>query len=340
MRNLATIRVVSEILPIEGADRIEIAKIDGWQCVVNKGDFIPGDSCFYFEIDSLLPVENPAFEFLKDKAKYRNSEGKLCHRLRTIKLRKQLSQGLALPINAFEFNEADTGLAYDEILGIEKYEPPIPGSLAGKVKGNFPSFIPKTDQERVQNLWKDIQASSDTYEVSIKLDGSSMTVYRRGDEFGVCSRNWDLEETDDNLYWIAARLEKLEEKLKSLGEDYDNIALQGELIGPGIQGNNEKLNQIEFRVFDVWDFQELRYLPSEERLALCEMLDIKHVPLLQLFVDGIALPDDLNVLLKIADGPSMNPKSMREGLVFKSLEDPLFSFKVISNEYLLKHGDR
>jgi len=338
MRKLVTVREISDIQPIPGADNIEVATIDGWKCVVVKGAFKVHDAACYFEIDSLIPVEHDAFEFLREKAKYRNVEGKLCHRLRTIKLKGQISQGLALPVSELAPLRLSQSADFEELLGVTQYAPPVPGSLAGKVKGNYPSFIPKTDQERVQNMWKDIKSRSDLYEITIKEDGSSMTIYRMGDQFGVCSRNWELDETDDNHYWTVVRNKNLREKLNSLNA-YDNLAFQGELMGPGVQGNNEGLLELDFFVYDIWDIEQKKYLPAEERIALCKLLGISHVPVINIG-DILLCEWVLEELLEFAAGPSLNPKAIREGLVFKSLDDPWFSFKVISNQYLLKHGDR
>jgi RNA ligase (TIGR02306 family) len=238
------------------------------------------------------------------------------------------------------------GLDLTESLGIQKWEPSIPAQLQGMMKGNFPSFIPKTDQERCQNLRKDIFEThkDEIYEVSVKLDGSSMTIYVKDGEVGVCSRNIDLKETEGNSFWKVARDQGLIDALQGYCEDMGlNLAIQGELIGEGIQGNPEKLKGQRFYLFDVYDITEDRYMePSERYIVLDELkkggADVDHVPILEplrvtRFVDTI---DDL---LGFAEGPSLNPQTKREGVVFKSLSSD-FTFKAISNSYLLKHKDR
>lgn len=264
-RKLASIRIITEIKPIDGADNIELAIVDGWQCVVKKGEFIVGQLCVYFEIDSFLPIK-PEFEFLR-KSSYKKMNDKEGFRLKTIRLRGQLSQGLVLNLDSVglpkdfsrpygpDFFENHNDIT--EILGIEKYESPIPAQLAGKVKGNFPSFIRKTDQERVQNIWNKVKDLKESFEVSIKLDGTSCTYYYNNGVFGVCSRNLEIIETEGNTLWDIAKACKIEESLREYGK---NVALQGEVIGEGIQGNPENIrgqlkqyNKFNWR--GLWDLK-------------------------------------------------------------------------------------
>ena len=330
MRKLASIRRIGEVRAIEGADAIEAVQIDGWQCVAKKGEFKAGDLCCYFEIDSFLPTTNPAFEFMAVRGATKDAEGKAGYRLRTVKLRGTLSQGLALPLTALFagpewLNEGDD---VTEHLGVTKWEPAMPACLGGEAKSTFPGWIRKTDQERIQNvpfiLLLDLE-----YEVTIKLDGSSMTAYHRDGEFGVCSRNLDLRETEGNTFWKVAKRHGLPERLAEFG----NIAIQGELIGPGIQGNQEKLADHAMYVFDVWIIDEQRYATQAERLDIVSHLGLNHAPILH--YKAIA-PATVADALALADGPSLNAAVKREGLVFKSLCGSQ-SWKAISNKWLLKH---
>ena len=228
-RKLATIRIIDDIRPIEGADMIELVTVGGWNVVVAKevGHKV-GDHVVYCEIDSFLPIREE-FEFLR-KSSYKKMGDQEGFRLKTIRLRGQVSQGLILPMSVFgDFGwTAYEGLDVTEKLGIVKYEPPIPAELSGKVKGSFPSFIPKTDEERIQNLTKEYQEwkyqSKHLFYVTEKLDGSSATYYFKDGEFGVCSRNLELLETEGNSFWKVARELDLENKMKSLGK---NVSFQG-----------------------------------------------------------------------------------------------------------------
>lgn len=324
MRKLATVRTILDIQPIPGADAIECATVDGWRVVTKKGEFAVGDLAIYFEIDSWIP--EPIAPFLcKDKREYNGVVGA---RLRTVKLRGQISQGLLLPAP----EAASNGDDLTEVMNIQKYEPPVPTQLTGLARGNFPSFIPKTDQERIQNLRASLEAwagNGSMWEVTEKLDGSSMTAYLFKEQFGVCSRNLDLTETDGNSFWIMARAARLEELLRSTGR---NLALQGELIGPGIQGNRYALTAHQFRVFDIYDIQAGRYLNPHERAELTGALQLDTVPMLGVVsLAGCMMPD----LLGAAEGPSiLNPKVEREGLVYKHMDNEE-SFKAISNKFLL-----
>jgi RNA ligase (TIGR02306 family) len=331
-RKLASIRKISAITPIPDADAIECAQVDGWKVVVKKDEFKVGDLAVYFEIDSWIPEAIAPF-LCKDKREYNGVAGA---RLRTVRLRKQISQGLLLPIleNAKEWADEllVEGADLTEFLGIQKYEPPVPAQLAGFSRGNFPSFIPKTDQERIQNLGRELAAwsdSSDVWEVSEKLDGSSMTAYLYQGEFGVCSRNLDLKESDDNAFWKAARKYELEAFLRSTGR---NLALQGELIGEGIQKNPYALKGHEFRLFDIYDIDRGRYLSSTERVALVAGSEIMSVPLLDICTLNGHTQDSL---LALAEAKSILHSVQREGVVFKNLNNPDVGFKAISNAFLL-----
>jgi RNA ligase (TIGR02306 family) len=332
MRKMATVRIVDGIAPIDGADAIETAVIGGWKVVVKKGEFTVGDRAVYLEIDSWVPTE--LAPFLSKGKEPREFEGIKGERLRTVKLRGQLSQGLLLNLDtALPFtNSFQDGDDVSEVLNIQKWERPMNAQLAGMARGNFPSVIPKTDQERVQNLVKEIAASVNLqFEVTEKLEGSSMTCYLIDGVFGVCSRNLDLKETADNTFWQVARKEQIEEKMRACGDG--DWAIQGELIGPGIQGNIYKLSEPEFRVFDVYNIQAGDYLMPVYRRALIDRMDLKHVPVLLVDKDlGVGSVDEI---LQWADGASkIGAGPLREGIVFKQVDGGM-TFKAISNAYLL-----
>jgi RNA ligase (TIGR02306 family) len=228
-----------------------------------------------------------------------------------------------------------------ELLGIIKYEAPVPAALAGEVRGMFPSLIPKTDQERVQNLKAELAewfAEDLHWEVTEKLEGSSMTVYCIDGEVGVCSRNLDLKRNPDNSLWRAAIKYDLEEKLKIGGR---NLAVQGELVGNGIQGNIYQMRDQDFLVYDIYDIDAGRYFTPAERKAFVSVFELNHCPVLAYsarLTDTLGLTN-LDQVLKFAEGKSVMGMigCEREGIVFKCHEKQV-SFKAISNKYLLKHG--
>lgn len=333
MRKLASIRTIENIGPIEGADKIELASVGGWNVVVAKdvGHKV-GDWVVYCEIDSFLPIREE-FEFLR-KSSYKKMGDQEGFRLKTIKLRNQVSQGLILPFNILPLGDTfHEGQDVSEILGIVKYEPPIPAELAGKVKGLFPSFLPKTDEERCQNLTSEYQQwkiqSNHKFYVTEKLDGSSATYYIKDGEFGVCSRNLELLETEGNTFWKVARELELEHKMASLGR---NISFQGELIGEGIQGNPYGIKGQTVRFFNIFNIDQYSRVGVDEFVSLMERLDLVYVPFLEM---DFLLPDTIEEMLEYAEDKSvLNLKTEREGVVVRSY-DMTISFKAISNKFLL-----
>jgi RNA ligase (TIGR02306 family) len=342
MRQLATIQTVADVQPIENADAIEKIRVRDWWCVAKKGEFSVGQPCVYFEIDSLLPNANPVFDFLAKGSKVvtilKDDGGTASgYRLKTVRLRGQISQGLALPLSAFGIT-GDEGTDVSDALGILKWEPPISKQLATIARGPFPCFIPKTDEERVQNLRAVVQRhAGELFYVTEKLDGTSATFYRTEETFGACSRNIDL--LDGNLYWDIARLHEMEIHLPI------GYAIQGEIIGEAIQGNPLKRKGQKFYAFNVYDIATGRFLGFREYRDFCTNRGVSCVPV----VDTIELPSDVEALIAMADGKSaLNPEADREGVVFRPLVEQYneiggqqrrLSFKAVSNRYLLK-GDR
>ena len=354
-RKLASIRKIDGIMPIEGADAIEVAVLGGWKVVVKKGEYQPGDCAVYCEIDCWIPTE--IAPFLSKGKEPRVYEGIAGEKLRTVKLRGQISQGLLLPLsilegkvaaNDMEYIDDCVGMDVSTLLGIIKWEPVLPANMAGQVKGLFPSFIRKTDQERCQNIVEEIFVDNKDarYEVTIKLDGSSVTGYKFQNDTGVCSRNLELKIDDTNKDNALVKMfqgSMLQAVLDKMGE---NIAVQGELMGPGIQGNRENFKDTKFFIFEAQFIDDQRNLTPDERAALFGDLIgygvdeqiVQHVPVLHCNVTlaelGIFNVEDL---LKFAEGKSINHQ-VREGLVFKRM-DGKFSFKAISNKFLEKEKD-
>ena len=331
MRKLASVRTISQIALIPGADRIELAVVDGWKCVIKKGEFAVGDRVVYCEIDSFLPIRDE-FEFLRSSSLKRMNERE-GFRLRTVKLRGQISQGLLLSTSILE-QDAELGEDVTDQLGIIKYEAPVPVELAGDVVGPFPSSIAKTDEERIQNLASDYDSfRSKEFYVSEKMDGTSFTAFF-DQEFGVCGRNWQYAPSDTNLLWRMARSHTLDEKLTSLGR---RIAVQAELIGPGIQGNKYKLKKHRLLVFNIFDLDSYSYLDKDAACELCESLDLEQVP----FLERRLVPESIDEILDLAEGKSvLNSETDREGLVWVhgSGRDRI-SFKTISNTFLADDRD-
>jgi RNA ligase (TIGR02306 family) len=322
MRQLASIQRIKALEPIENADAIVRATVLGWQLVVKKGEFEVGDLCIYCEIDCLMP-NRPEFEFLKPRGM----------RVRTIRLRGQISQGICLPLSFLPENTENTeGVDVTDVLGIVKYEPPIPASLAGIMKGNFPSFIPKTDETRVQVL-EDLLSryKGEKCFVAEKLDGSSATYFIKDGVFGVCSRNLELLESDDNTYWKLARSLDIENKLRSLN---GNFAIQGELIGEGVQGNKYALKGQKLYFFNVFNIDTYAFLGFDNFKNTLEKLDLNIVPILE---NDYLLDNNIPKLVEKALGKSvLKADVIREGIVIRPLIE---SHDAIGRVSLLKYND-
>lgn len=333
MRQMATLRRIDAIQPIPNADAIECVVVGGWKVVAKKGEYQPGDLAVYCEIDSWIPNDLAPFLSKKEPKEFNGVKGE---RLRTVRLRGQLSQGLLLPLTVLKNDGAwiagvtvDDGTDVSDVLGIQKWEAPIPAQLAGQVRGNFPSAIPKTDQERVQNINLN-EYLEDTYEVTEKLHGASCTFYldKEGD-FHVCSRNLDLKPDPNNAYWKAAYKLDIEAKMRKA--NLFGYAIQGELCGEGINGNNYQLG-LEFFAFDVYQVG-IGYWRPTARQRLIEMLGIRHVPVLTTMTMMHSTKEEI---LAGAEGTSAIAPCKREGLVYKS-EHSDKTFKAVSNAWLLKY---
>lgn len=370
MRKLASIQKIDNLEPIEGADKILKATVLGWNLVVKKEEFKIGDLCVYFEIDSILDSTNPHYDHLK-------RDGKLKH-LKTIKLRGQISQGLALPISCLKhyghvsygvlvpsvkFDEIknepilpiilEVGTDVTEITKTEKYEPQIPACLTGLAKGNFPHFLRKTDEPRIQNYPNIFDEIKDLDMIgTMKCDGTSTTFYLKDDEFGVCSRNLNLKENDTNSQWLIARKLNIEDKMReyrdmaiALGWDFKNFSIQGELVGPGIQANRMGLKEPKIFLFNFWDIDNQKYRSFETLRNFCKVSGLEHVPVL---FEGKLTDNMLSVknLLDISDKLNYENGHPCEGIVWRPYSEidskiigGRLSFKSISNRFLLKIGE-
>ncbi len=386
-RKLASIQKIKAIKPIEGADRIECVQVLNWDCVAKKGEYQVGDLVIYFEIDSLLP-DIPIFEFLKGSSW---SQKLNKYKISTHKFRNQISQGLVISLNEIyeilqqigvyekeeclpvifdkelkllakkDFSVPDNVIGYDltELLGVEKYEPPVSnGSLGNIIHHEW--YVPKTDEERIQVcaeevLPKYIESEQDWWYASIKLDGTSCTAGLFNDAFLIGGRNQWYK--DENMYTTTVNKygdlrEKLNQHLKDTGE---YLVFQGELCGPGIQGNKLGLKEKEWFIFNVYTSKTGTY-DSYVKIDIGTMVDIcgdfglRVVPIVATadkfdFKENTDIDTVVENLLKYADTfryrnyfENASPNQIAEGLVFR-MNDMTNSFKVISNKFLLKGGE-
>ena len=416
-RKLASIVEIESCDPIPDTERLSVAtmKGKGWKVVTGRDEFHSGDLAVYFEIDSFLPSDDTRFEFLKDRClkKFVSKSGNVLRegiRIKTIKLRGVISQGLLMPLSTFvgkeilvrnqlakpedvvaedgkpvsqdeladvyistlyylkditedgaspTIKEVEVGVDSDltELLHVEHYDevkeqlqPQTGSAISADAMSNFPSaFVPKTDEERIQNLgdWFE-KMKGRKWQVTVKADGTSCTIaFSPKIDFEnpgiVCSRNLRLKNItaagDVPLYWQMNQkyniLGKLAEALVG-GMEY---AIQGEIVGPGIQKDRNKESEFVFKCFRIWDIANQKFLNPNETVAFCKEFDIPHVEVLKTdfqFFDEITTMEDA---LKFAEGKTKEGNE-REGIVCKTCDDgPYASFKIVSNKYLMKQED-
>lgn len=346
MRKLASIQVVHHIEPIDGADRIELAHVLGWQCVINKDTFKPMDLGVYFEIDSFLPIR-PEFEFLRASS-YKNTdimgEG---FRLRTMRFKGQISQGLLLPLKLFPEIPSDAGVGYDvtELLGVRKWEIEERATTGGNIKGVLPYDVPHTDETRVQNVPELIREFAGLeYYISTKMDGTSCSLSIDEDGFHVTGHNYEYKDDGSNSFYEFVKQrgfrEKMEGCVAALG--LTTLTIQGEFCAPGIQQNRLRLTKPEWYVFTIRE--NGKRVGMMRMLLLCEAMDMTPVPIEETGFDFPSKYPTVEAVLERADGEYPNG-GKKEGIVIRPAK-PVYSttissslsMKAVSNKYLLKNG--
>jgi len=331
VRKLATVARVDCVRAHPNADRLDIVTIRGWEVVTQKALYQEGDLCVYCEIDSLLPKDNAEF------ASFSSCKWKI----KTKKIRGILSQGVCFPLTILPAGAWEEDEDVTTLLGITLMDAEIPSHYLQNTRPedmiDFPCGIPRTEEQRIQNLSKDeiedLANGTRPLYVTEKLDGTSCTYYLDEDgKFHVCSRNKELLDITKSRYWEFANEHYIQQDLEMLGIP---VAVQGELCGPKINKNNYGLDRTRFYVFSVYFPTDSRYATYAEVQDICNTLSLDIVPHFAYIEKGKGMTR--KEALEMADGPSiLNPKSMREGLVFRSVwgDRNRVSFKAISNVYL------
>lgn len=380
MRKLASIQRILSLNPIPEADNIEVATILGWHVVVQKGLYKVGDLVVYVEVDSILP-EKPEFEFMRPR-KFKVKTVKLRGQI-SQGIVFPLS---ILPLYSGKQSDYREDADVTEALEITKYEPELPANMRGMARSKyrykypalpdtfyriarmlmtdkafkkylliasgttFPDFIPKTDETRVQVLQPLLSKHKGALcYVAEKLDGSSITCYLKDGEFGVCSRNVDLKDELGNVFWDTVHAMDIEAKMRSYCND-SNWAIQGELIGEGIQGNKLKIKGHTIRFFNVFDIDMQEYLGLDGLTCAIFAMGLETVPIISA---DHTLTDDIDYYVQSAEGKSaLCPAAEREGIVIRPVYEfeeqdvsrgklvrNRVSFKAISPKFLLKSGE-
>lgn len=361
MRKLASIKTVSDIMPIEGKDRIVLAMIDGWSVIVKKGEFNIGDRCVYIEIDSVLP-DKPEFDFLR----------KNNFRIKTMKMAGVISQGICFPLSILpEKNKGEYEVDEDvtDVIGIKQYERTMDKEpvevvstpkkkypqflmrmawfrklvLPKKQSKGFPTFISKTDETRIQNM-PFILKDRREWIATEKVDGQSgsfclvrhksrVPFIKDKFEYIVCSRNLRLFSKDNSSYWRVSDKYQIESALRNMIGDREWIALQGECVAPNVQGNKYKVTDADFYAFNL--IYPTGRLDSLTAKSICNQHGMNFVPIL---ATDYVLPDTVNEVLEYAHGKSQLGETLREGIVFRS-KDGKQSFKAVDPQFLLKYDE-
>ena len=338
-RKMATVRTIDSIDPIEGADKIEAARLGGWQVVVGKDEFSAGEEVVYFEIDSALPLDDQRFAHLSARGS-RIVDDKPVHVLKTIRLRGVYSQGLIMKLSDFEYEASISefgDIPLDEVLGIDKYEPPVPASIGGQISGGFIDGIPKTDAQRVQNLSEKQYAQildGGRWVATEKIDGTSGTFYNDPEKgIRAASRNWELARSEDQVHW------KMIDKYDLSSVIPEGWVIQAEVAGPGIQKNPLALKEVSLFVFRVLD-EERRDVP---RILWPEEIKALAAPV----YEDLVLPASVEEAVEQVNGIKslVSPGRLTEGVVYWDVDGREFSFlgrpgfKVISNKFLARQKD-
>jgi RNA ligase (TIGR02306 family) len=336
-RALASIARIAELSPISGADRIELARVAGWQCVVKKGEFKVGELAVYLEIDA-VPPERPEFSWLWQPKGQSGVARPATFRIRTLRLRGTLSQGLLMPLaQAGVGADAKEGDDVTTKLDVTKYEPPAPSGM-GEWRAGFPSLVPKTDELRVQAVPEVLnELKGQPFIATVKMDGTSSTFVMIDGELHACGRNHSILE-GENLYWYVAKKHRLAEVLKG-----SSLAIQGEIVGPGVQKNPVGLKDKSLFVFNVYDTKTGEHLGDDALRAFCSTHALEPVPVA---FRGDAFDETVESLLQKAEGLYAGTTNQREGIVVRPVT-PMrstvlggrLSFKAISNRYLLDERD-
>lgn len=352
---LATAQKVLKLTPIEGADKIETATVLGWEIVVKKDEYKVGEMCCYIQIDTVVP-DKPEYEFLRERK----------FRVRTIKLRKQISQGLIVPLPIGKWKEGED---LTDIIGVKKYEKPdnnplryekprVPKvwykkwlymfkynflykafpSLQKQSRSPFPKHLVSiTDEERIQNIPQMLrQYAGKLFVVSHKLDGSSITIIHSKamgkSKYRICSRRFELHDKKNDWYKVFMSTnfsDEIQKLVKHFGTN--DVIVQGEAIGK-FNGNHHNLQQEQIRLFNI--YVGGKRLDQKQFLEVCRANNVPHCPLYKEVILNHTLPEIL-AMSEIKD--VLNPNVDAEGLVWRCVDDN-FSFKAINNNYLIKNN--
>lgn len=311
MENLATIQTIKNVRSHLNANTLDLASVLGWQVVTKRDQFKSGDMVIYVCIDTVLP-DKPEFEFLRNKS----------FRIKPIHLRGEESAGIVFPTDILPSPiEITEGTDVTDMLGVKKYDKPIPVELQGEMIGAMPGIIIQTDEKNLRTWPVALEELyGRPYYITRKDDGTSGTFYTRGSEFCACGRTIQYVDSETNGFWKMARKYSIADAIRRLFPNRD-IALQGEVVGPGIQQNHLGLTEMEFHLFNIFDIHGRYYYPYDQTLQFCADTSIPMVPVI---AEGSSFPHTLAELIALADSLTYPGGLPAEGIVVRPKE-PFYS---------------
>lgn len=320
-KNLATIQRVKNVRPCPNSENLDVVNILGWQVVTKRNEFVEGMLCVYVSIDTVLP-DRPEFEFLRNKN----------FRIKPIRLRGMESAGIVFPLSILgHMSELiSEGNDVTDIIGVKHYEKPISSELddGRGLRQPLPGFLIITDEDNLRSYPDALpEMYGRPYYITRKEDGSSGTYFVKGNEFGVCSRRIQLKDSETNGFWKIARKYNIEAALRAAFPNAD-VAIQGEVVGPKIQGNRLGLKELDFRLFNIFDIVSRTYLNYTKVVEFTSKYGIPMVPTI---ATGSAFGYSLEELIKLANEQKYDTGKAAEGIVIRPLES--FYSKVLQKAW-------
>lgn len=329
---LATVQIVKDVKNCPNSDNLDIVQVLGWQVVTKRNQFKIGDLAIYIVIDTVLP-DHPEFEFLRNKN----------FLIKPIRLRGQNSAGILFPtdiLSKFGYNFKESlyeGMDVTDIIKVVHYEKPLSTELAGQAYGGMPSDIIITDELNLRNYPEAInELHGRSYYITLKVDGSSGTFFIKDGKFGVCSRRVHLKESDTNGFWKIAKKFDIENAIRKTFPD-QNIAIQGEVYGPGVQKNPLEIKELSINLFNIFNINSRYYYDYDTIASFC---NYNNIPMVKIINNGSIFGYTLEDLIKITNIQKYDSGKFAEGIVIRPKEpfisnilNKVWSGKIINENY-------
>lgn len=351
MHDLSVISTIKSIKPIEGKDRIVLANVENYNVIVNKEDFKEGDKCIYIFYDSFLPVK-PEYEFLRKRCFTERFGGGF--RIKSMKMGGVISEGLVLPLNILpkEYQNAKVGTVLDEVIGVRNYEElaeeeentsntkasskwymkfkfirRLVGKWYSRQKKVYAYPCPKSDEENIEKIWDKVKDSDQVFYRSIKKEGQAATFIIRKKKFYCFSHNNYVEKGN----WKSAAVKYNMKNTLPLVNKYfkTEVAIQGEICGPGIQKNIYKYEDLQFFLYGAYDSKTGRRMNINELHEIAKIMNIPEVTYLEskhILGSVEEMLEDCNIK------PNNNLYPYEEGVVWRTYDGSIH-FKCKSRPY-------